>query len=1085
MNKNNYYDAFIPSLILGKNFSAFTKQNKFVSNKNNQTNKKNLNQKSLHKKNSLLKLKASVESNEDYVTILNQEFGSTEKSVRNKLDSFPPTYKKLIYILVFSTSFVSGWYFAPSRKPLVSAGFSLLSGGAGFFLFKKFNLKNQFEIKKQIIQFIDLDSKNSNITTELNKIQKENSLTEGQMKSEISDIYKKFLEILLRNPVVSIDEIQNLMKMKKILNLSSQEVGQCHYDLAQNLYKDYVLMLEREGMSEPNQIINKFFYFSDRIFSFDSAKGYQYESARIRKIFLFLEETVKKNCIDQSIKLYQNFITNFLSNPLSQSEQISEICLLLGLSTQIKNGIDGEFYEQEIVKILSSEGKISSKQKENLKNLQNLLEIPQDLAQNYLSEKTEPLISSELAKVFQKLKTQINDQEIDEFFHVINTKREDFLISNETLEKATRFTLNKVLCEQVEESLKLLRGNKKNESAKEIEKVLSLKKNFNKFSQKFFEKKDFSEIFSNLKNNFKVDDTKKIYSTYLISSLSEKKISEKNQENIKELETLFGVTSKESIEIYKDTAGPLLKEEIIKVFEKKTFDEENKKKIAEVILSLKIEENLLLEIKKEIYKDTLKGIVSKDSFPSKKEQQELENFRKFLSLKWDYVQEFHDSLSEISYKKSLNEALGATGIIPRNYWEGLENLRKRLRMSEQKAKEIFYEAVKEKLRIGLEKAISDNKKKVQPKDSESKDVGEDPTVNKGSGTALGIEAGNPRGNELVNLVDLYSKNSIFVENEKIFNEVNQVSLQGQTGRAEIKNSTKSKIDYSFPVNLDGLFNKKITTEMYREYLVECFSVKSQNEKRKLFNNLDKLGPILGLNSAEIESVHSNVGSVVYKQYLSQALNKGFLDKSEMAFLSNIQDTLSMSSSKCSEFIREAKKNKVSLLIESIFSTSKVNADRVSDMRKIAKQLGVDLNKDLEISADQRSKMFRVEIDSAIEKGKITKENQDLIEEIQSGFGLPDNLSKKILLESISSSCESSLVNAVASLRKNNTIDVVKEIEKMLNFGDLLPTKVKSSIGSEKERAELFSIYQSNFNEELTQEKYDKNIELFKIMLGMD
>uniref|UniRef100_A0A7S0Y213 Uncharacterized protein n=1 Tax=Hemiselmis andersenii TaxID=464988 RepID=A0A7S0Y213_HEMAN len=1081
----NYYDAFVPSLILEKNFSVSLKQTNFSPSKFLLSKKKNLNRNSIIKNQNLISMRGNSNSGEDYITILNEEFISHEKNLKNKLQSLPPTYKKLISLLIFSTSLVSGWYFAPSRKPLICAGFSVVTGGAGLFLSKKFNIKNEFAIKKQIIQNIQFDSKNDNLITELNKIQKENSLTEDQLKSEIFDIYKKFLEVLLRNPVTNLEEIQNLKKIKKILNLSSQDVGQCHYDFAQNLYKDYIVMLEREGVSEPNEIINKFFFLSDRIFSQDSAKGYQYESARIRKIFLFLEKNVKDNCIDKSVKLYKDFIQESLTNSSIQSKDFSEICSTLGLPIASRDQIHGEFYEQKISEILSNEQKISANGKKDLENLQNLLEITPELAQNYLAKKTEPLISLELANIFEKLKVQITEQELTGFLNTLETKTQDFLLSNQSLEKSIKLTLSKVLRDQVENSLKFLRGNKKNESVKEIEKILYLRKNFANLGEKILEKKDFSEVFSNLGNNFKGEDIKKIYVTYLNSCLTEKKISVQNEGNLSELEQLFGMSAKESSEIYKITAGPLLENEIKKVLEKKAFDEENKNKINEIILSLKIEESLSLEIKCSIYQDTLKQILLKESFPTQKEQEELENFRKFLSLRWVDVQEFHDSLSEIPYQKSINEALGATGIIPKNYWEGLENLRKRLRMSEEKAKEIFYRSIKDKLRIGLEKAISDNKKKAQPKGSESGDSGEDPTVTKGAGTALGIEAGNPSGNELVNLVDLYSKNSIFVENEKVFNEVNQVSLLGQTGRAEIKNSTKSKIDYSYPVNLDGLFNKKITTDMYREYLVECFSVKSQNEKRKLFNNLDKLGPILGLNSSEIESIHSSVGSVVYKQYLSQALNKGFLDKSEMAFLSNIQDTLSMSSSKCSEFIREAKKNKVSVLIESIFSTSKVNADRVSDMRKIAKQLGVDLNNDLEISSDQRSKMFRVEIDNAIEKGKITKENQELIGEIQSGFGLPDDLSKKILLQCISSRCESHLVNAVASLRKNSSEDVFQEIEKMLNFGDLLPIQIKNSIGSGKERAELFSIYQTNFNESLTEEQYDKKIKLLKLMLGLN
>jgi len=173
------------------------------------------------------------------------------------------------------------------------------------------------------------------------------------------------------------------------------------------------------------------------------------------------------------------------------------------------------------------------------------------------------------------------------------------------------------------------------------------------------------------------------------------------------------------------------------------------------------------------------------------------------------------------------------------------------------------------------------------------------------------------------------------------------------------------------------------------------------------------------------------------------------------------------------------------MVESIFATSKVSADRVAEMRKVAEQLDVDLNKDLEISNDQRSRMFRVEIDSAIENGKITKENQELIKEIQKGFGLENNISKKILLESISSRCENNLLNAVASLRRGNNNDAYSEIEKMLNFGNLLPIHIKNPIASQKERNELFSLFQTFMDETTEEKKVIEKVNLLKIMLGIN
>jgi len=940
-------------------------------------------------------------------------------------------------------------------------------------------------LKKKIIENIKIDSNNYVLKTDLSQIAKENGLSQIEMKSELSEVYKKFLEILLRNSVIEIEEIETLRKFKHALNLSNQEIGQCHYEFAQNLYKNYLVMLERSDPTDSTGIVNKFFFLSDRIFSMDSSKGYQYESARIRKIFLFPEDDVKKNCNQRSISLYQNFIKNHMSDNSINSQKIKNTAELVGLNDDIKNKINSEFYREKIGLILAAEKKITEKTKIIIENIKNLLSIDENSSAKYLAEKTAPIFISELAAIMQTLEMTVSDEEIQSSVDKIEIQKKNLNMSADAVEKNLYTAINNALIQRIENTLKFLRTNNKNECKKGIEKLLFLDTNLMKLTTKISEIQNTSSRSADILNNFREEDLKTLYKVYLTDCMSEKLLSPQNEDNLHKLQKLFSISTKNATEVYSAVVGPLLTNELRNIVEKKDFSTENKEKIQNLLLSLKIENRIAVEVNSAIYQEFLKNVLNKGNFPTQKEKEALEDLRTFLSLTWDNVQIFHDTQAEPLYRKSVMEALGATGIIPKNYWEGLENLRQRLFVSEKKAKEIFYACVKEKLRIGFEKAISDNKQKNQPRGLENGDSGDDPTITKGAGTALGIEAGNPQGNELINMVELYSKNNICVENGEVYNEVAQAQLSGLTGRAERKNSAKAKISYSYPINLDGLFKKKVTTDMYRDYLVECFSVKSQAEKRKLFNSLEKLGPILGLNESEIESIHSSVGSVVYKQYLAQALNKGFLDKSEMAFLSNIQATLSMSSVKCSEFIREAKKNKVSLMIESIFSTSKVNSERVSEMRRIAKQLGVDLNKDLEISNDQRIRMFRVEIDSAIEQGKITKDKQDLIVEIQNGFGLDDNSSKKILLECISQRAESHLLNAVASLRKNNSADAIQEIEKMLNFGSLLPIHIKNPIASKKERIDLLSLFETNWNENSSDQQKESKNKLLKLMLGLD
>lgn len=93
--------------------------------------------------------------------------------------------------------------------------------------------------------------------------------------------------------------------------------------------------------------------------------------------------------------------------------------------------------------------------------------------------------------------------------------------------------------------------------------------------------------------------------------------------------------------------------------------------------------------------------------------------------------------------------------------------------------------------------------------------------------------------------------------------------------------------------------------------------------------------------------------------------------------------------------------------------------------------------------------------------------------------------RKILIEIISQRCENHLLNAIASLRRNSMSNLIMEIEKMLSFGTFLPVYIKNSMVSKKERTELFSKYQLENNDTISEDTYSKKIELLKIMLGTE
>jgi len=180
-----------------------------------------------------------------------------------------------------------------------------------------------------------------------------------------------------------------------------------------------------------------------------------------------------------------------------------------------------------------------------------------------------------------------------------------------------------------------------------------------------------------------------------------------------------------------------------------------------------------------------------------------------------------------------------------------------------------------------------------------------------------------------------------------------------------------------------------------------------------------------------------------------------------------------------------KKSSVNLAVEKIFASPKIDPSSVTKTRNMALQFGIDLTSDLSISLEQRSKLFRIELDSGIEEGIITNESQNLIGEIQIAYGLEDDVTKRILAECITNKSEGHLINAIASLRRKSETEALSEVQKMLNFGNLLPLTIEASVGSVKEKTDLYDLYFSTRAVKPDQFSEEKTLNLLKLMLNLN
>jgi hypothetical protein len=308
----------------------------------------------------------------------------------------------------------------------------------------------------------------------------------------------------------------------------------------------------------------------------------------------------------------------------------------------------------------------------------------------------------------------------------------------------------------------------------EIETLFIFKKNsFEVFSSlSFLTKEDVKEIYNNgsfynIGKTFKSQEVSQLFELFIENSFEEFSIKSDDEEKIIELREILSISKNDYLSIYNNITEPIFKQQIIETIEKKNFTKDSSDHLKHLQISLKLDTKYSLDIKVKVYKGYLQRFAEENSILSVENTRQLNEIKKFLLLKWSNIQDIHDGVNEPFYKKAIAEAMGASGFISTNYWDSLEKLRKRLQMTEKKARLIFYQVSKDKMRQLFDQAVIEYKRKLQLK-SEGKENKEDITSAM-TGTALGIEAGNINGSELSNLIDFYNRNKIFIEKESPLN----------------------------------------------------------------------------------------------------------------------------------------------------------------------------------------------------------------------------------------------------------------------------------------------------------------------------
>jgi hypothetical protein len=201
---------------------------------------------------------------------------------------------------------------------------------------------------------------------------------------------------------------------------------------------------------------------------------------------------------------------------------------------------------------------------------------------------------------------------------------------------------------------------------------------------------------------------------------------------------LLGISEADERNIFRKSFGPELQKTLnMAMFEivgddfTPTLLENMKEIVGHVIRSYRLSNDLVNEFAAPLYSRAVRIINDKapSGVPSSQQMEQLDALRDLLGLTKDDTYGPHVEVFGSAYKSGVLEAMGATGVIRKEFREPLVDLRNRLGVSEEAAKKLFLEAVQEKMAPMVEWVVLELERTIltpaQLSQKRQKDFGED------------------------------------------------------------------------------------------------------------------------------------------------------------------------------------------------------------------------------------------------------------------------------------------------------------------------------------------------------------------------
>mmetsp|Transcript_6593 Transcript_6593/g.20050 ORF Transcript_6593/g.20050 Transcript_6593/m.20050 type:complete len:1029 (+) Transcript_6593:400-3486(+) len=783
----------------------------------------------------------------------------------------------------------------------------------------------------------------------------------------LSQIYVRYVLELLKLAEVKLSETNRLVKLREMLGLDDEAVGDAHYEAAIDVYREVqwtpTAVLEDAESYEHKRVSKLFFTCRSVLASSGRAteEAIEYEMARLRSIFAMDPDEMESRCDAVAGKFYDEALAGVAASPeLVGPDLLRKTRAKLGLSPDVALRKHLALYRSEVDRLLEERADVlSDEDVDRLGALATALEMNEETAVVAGREACRPrfraiCVATAVDDMSEGMVTPVEAAEL-----LIEARRKMRLMPSEVAAEALCDCLASQFQVVVSDAVQAAGGATREEAAGFIRRVLVYKDAVDTVLEAFSatefgvgtEAGDWlvgdykAEIKGTMRRVAADLDRALIYEVALRSNVEDDWTEEVD---LRALRDLLGLPERSFDELYAALVEPRLEGLVAPMIRDNAYDAEA---LATFLEHTALPDHRFKDfaIRKFDEKHGAVYAAADDGVVTPEARAEIDDLVAFLRLEPDDVMPIVRDRVLPTYKKAIKEAMASSpaGIVIDEYKAGLEALRDRIALDEIGAAEALRDAAAETMEplfARLAKAFAETSMtRAQLGDKGEDDRGEDLFVSADGGD-LGILPGSNRATQglggvlrhLNNVVDFYEGNGL-----------------GENGPVVASSVAYASAD----------INEMQRYDIYKKAFTAFLTTKDRDPEvhARLRAALFKSPAVLNFDDDRAAALRTEVGMELATNYCKHSLaTKGSLDASDAAFVDKLAAELEV---ELENVPLEAKKRILVDRFRLVRTTGHLATDaaNIAEVRDAAIAMGIDVGQELGISYDDREAYFSVEV----------------------------------------------------------------------------------------------------------------------------